>query len=142
MSSSSDSSSDSELDNAEDYDSSSESSSEEEVKVVKKKKKKSKSDGSKVKDKSVKHEKGNVKHKWAKMDSDGQEPGQAKCQCSEDKSAQVLQSCESEVKEDSNPPKTVGASAVMDFPSISIGKRVTMAAEDFKSLMDFVRYIK
>ena len=65
-----------------------------------------------------------------------------KCQCSEDKSAQVLKSCESEVKEDSDPHKTVSASAVMDFPSISTGKRVTMAAEDFKSLMDFVRYVK
>ena len=69
------------------------------------------------------------------MDSDGQEPGWSKCQCIEDKSA-------SEVKEDSDPVTTVGASAVMDFASISTGKWVTMAATDFKSLMDFVRYVK
>ena len=76
------------------------------------------------------------------MDSDGQEPGWAKHQCSEDKSAQVLQSCEAEVKKDNGTHKTVGASAVMGFPCVSMGKRVTMAAEDFKSLMDFVKYIK
>ena len=135
VSSSSDNSLDSELDNASEIDSSSESYSEEELKVVKWKKKKAKSDESKKKDKKVKHEKGHVKHKREKLDSDGQEPGQSKCQCIEDKSA-------SEVKEDSDPVTIVGASAVMDFASISTGKRITMAAADFKSLMDFVRYIK
>ena len=60
-------------------------------------------------------EKGHVKCKCEKLDSDGQEPGQSKHQCFEDKSA-------SEVKEDSNPVTTVGASAVMDFASISTGK--------------------
>ena len=47
-----------------------------------------------------------------------------------------------DAEEDIKPERSVGASAVMEFPSISTGKRVMMEADDFKLLINFVRYIK
>ena len=117
--SSSESSSDS--GNVQVLDSSSESSSsEEKIKVVKKKKEKSKSDAGKKKDKSVKPD---VKCKWEKLNSDGQETGQAiKHHCSEEKKVLSLQWSALMQKEDIKPETSVGVSAVMEFPSISTGK--------------------
>ena len=84
-----------------------------------------------------------VKCKWGKSDSDGQETGQAtKHQCSEEKKSVKSLMEHSDAEEDIKPATSVSASAVMEFPSISTNKQVTMAADDFKSLMDFVRYIK
>ena len=83
-----------------------------------------------------------MKHKWEKSDSHGQETGQVKHQCSGQTKGVKSYPDLTEAKEEFVSPKTVAAKEVMDFPSISTRKWVTMVADDFKSLMNFVRYIK
>ena len=81
-----------------------------------------------------------MKHKREKSD-DGQETVWAKHHCPEMKKLGKAVPNVSEEKAAPVSQKEVGPTEVMEFPTISTGKCVTMAANDFQSFMDFVRYV-
>ena len=125
------------------YDSdSSTESSEEEVKVIRRKHKKAKSEGQRRKKKVAKAKR---KRKRELSDSDTDDNLTAKFHCTD-----TSKTLPSQTKGTVRSPEPViqpaggesEANKLMKLPSISTGKRVTMGADDFKSLMDFVRYVR
>ena len=76
-----------------------------------------------AKKKKDKSEKPDVKCKWEKLYSDGQETGQAtKHHCSEEKKSVKSSMEHTDAKEDMKPETSIGVLAVMEFRSISTGK--------------------